>query len=212
MYHTSHVFVSITCPITGEFQQKAYRLLAGGGCSECGVRNRVRNQQEWIEAAEQIHHNKYDYSLVKYIASNKKVKINCSFHGVFEQEPQLHERGHGCSKCGNENKGGSGGVYCDSYFSSHKNERGYFYVAQFENKQERFVKIGITKLPFYQRFSSQQQYKITPLMSEPMTLCKAYNREQQIKNENHELLYTPKQKFGGYTECFSENLLDRLSG
>lgn len=54
---------------------------------------------EFIDKAQQIHGNKYDYSLVEYINSTTKVKIICSEHGVFEQSPNTHLRGSGCQKC-----------------------------------------------------------------------------------------------------------------
>ncbi len=212
VYHTSHDYVIITCPLHGVFKQKAYRHLQGGGCSTCGIQKRTKSQQQWITEAIKVHGEKYDYSLVKYEATDKKVIIICPKHGKFEQEAQSHVRGHGCVKCSNDKRGGRGGVYCDSYFSRRSNEQGYFYLALFENKQERFTKIGITKLPFNQRFSSQQQYKITPLLNEKMTLLDAYKREQQIKNENQDLSYMPLKKFSGHTECFEEKIVERLNG
>jgi hypothetical protein len=40
--------------------------------------------------------------LVKYISSNKKVKISCPLHGLFEQEANSHLMGHGCKLCANK--------------------------------------------------------------------------------------------------------------
>ncbi len=54
----------------------------------------------FIERSKLKHNDKYDYSLVDYINSNKKVKIICKDHGVFEQTPNHHIlRGQGCKKC-----------------------------------------------------------------------------------------------------------------
>lgn len=44
------------------------------------------------------HKNRYDYSLVEYKKSTKKVKIICNIHGIFEQEPIVHLRS-GCPSC-----------------------------------------------------------------------------------------------------------------
>mgnify|MGYP003500633762 CR=1 FL=1 len=50
------------------------------------------------------HNNIYDYSLVNYINNRTKVKIICKEHGIFEQIPDSHLRGFGCTKCsGNYN-------------------------------------------------------------------------------------------------------------
>ena len=59
---------------------------------------------EFINEANKIHNNKYDYSLTKYINAKTKVKIICSKHGVFEQNANDHLRGHGCSYCAKNKK------------------------------------------------------------------------------------------------------------
>ena len=53
----------------------------------------------FIEKASVIHKTKYDYSLVDYVNSYSKIKIICNIHGVFEQRPNDHLCGKGCSKC-----------------------------------------------------------------------------------------------------------------
>ena len=44
---------------------------------------------------------KYGYSKVKYKNNNTKVIITCNIHGDFEQTPDNHFNGAGCSKCAN---------------------------------------------------------------------------------------------------------------
>ena len=58
----------------------------------------------FVEKANKIHNNKYDYSLVEYINSKTKIKIICPIHGVFEQTPAKHLMGRGCQKCGGSEK------------------------------------------------------------------------------------------------------------
>ena len=50
-----------------------------------------------------IHNNKYDYSLVEYSNNSTKLKRICPIHGEFEQIPNSHLLGKGCSKCNNFN-------------------------------------------------------------------------------------------------------------
>ena len=58
---------------------------------------------DFIEKANLVHNNKYDYSLVNYINNKTKVKIICKKHGVFEQLPNSHTiQKCGCPKCANE--------------------------------------------------------------------------------------------------------------
>lgn len=59
------------------------------------------DRSEFIKRSNFIHKSKYDYSLVEYKNNRTKVKIVCDIHGIFEQIPESHMKGHGCSKCAN---------------------------------------------------------------------------------------------------------------
>ena len=53
----------------------------------------------FIEKANTLHDNKYDYSKFNYINAKTKSIIICPNHGEFEQSPNKHLQG-GCMKCG----------------------------------------------------------------------------------------------------------------
>ena len=57
------------------------------------------NTELFIKKSNDVHNNRYDYSLSVYESHKKKVKIICKKHGVFEQAPYSHMNGHGCSQC-----------------------------------------------------------------------------------------------------------------
>ena len=61
-------------------------------------------KNEFINKANEIHSNKYDYSKVNYVNSQTKVCIICPEHGEFWQIPNAHLKGSGCLKCGNIKK------------------------------------------------------------------------------------------------------------
>lgn len=61
---------------------------------------RIVFAKEFVEKANRIHNNKYDYSNVEYINSRTKVSILCPIHGLFEQTPATHIKGCGCPECG----------------------------------------------------------------------------------------------------------------
>lgn len=63
-----------------------------------------KTTEEFIRESNKIHSNKYDYSKTEYIGAHKKVCIICPIHGEFQQEPNMHIRGHGCPECGKEKK------------------------------------------------------------------------------------------------------------
>lgn len=85
-----------------EFTQTPEKHLMSktGGCPGCNSigKGRLTNLR-FVESANIIHKNKYDYSPVNYIKSNSKVKILCKDHGIFEISPNSHLNGRGCSKC-----------------------------------------------------------------------------------------------------------------
>lgn len=103
-YIGSSNLITIICPIHGEFQQIANNHLRGNGCLKCkneymskSQRNTIEN---FIEKANRVHDNKYDYSDTTYGKNNKeKVIINCLKHGKFLQTPHDHLLGYGCPKC-----------------------------------------------------------------------------------------------------------------
>lgn len=88
----------ITCPIHGDFEQAAKSHLNGSGCPKCaGVKPLTTN--EFIERANKIHNNKYDYSKTNYNSHREKVIIICPEHGEFCQTPHSHLKGFGCKEC-----------------------------------------------------------------------------------------------------------------
>lgn len=55
---------------------------------------------EWVEKAQTIHGNKFNYSKVDYQGNNKKITIICPIHGEFQQVAADHLKSkYGCPKC-----------------------------------------------------------------------------------------------------------------
>ncbi len=95
--------VIIICPQHGEFSQRPNDHLTGYGCKKCqyektSKENKFTNE-EFIEKANKIHSNTYDYSLVKYNGYENKIIIICKKHGKFQQSPHAHLRSAGCPIC-----------------------------------------------------------------------------------------------------------------
>ncbi len=102
-YVNTRTKVKIICKTHGEFEQKPLKHLSGQGCLKCSGHNKKINE-DFIINAIQIHGDKYDYSKIRYISSQKKVIINCKIHGDFEQRPSNHLNGQGCEKCAGRKK------------------------------------------------------------------------------------------------------------
>ena len=98
-------FVTIICPEHGKFEQRAKVHYRGYGCPICGGSKRLTNE-EFIEKAQKVHQNKYDYSKVNYVNTSTKVCIICKEHGEFWQTPNNHLFGAGCPTCPQSNMEG----------------------------------------------------------------------------------------------------------
>ena len=95
--------VCIICPKHGEFWQTPNSHLLGHGCRDCYNESTsarlTKSAANFISLANEIHHNKYDYSLMQYVNRSSPVSIVCPKHGPFVQVPKNHLHGSGCPMC-----------------------------------------------------------------------------------------------------------------
>lgn len=223
------------------------------------------------EFKDKVKNDKYDYSLVNYVGQKEKVKIICKEHGIFEQSPDSHKKGHGCPKCGIiklslgrseilnrlknnnvnyiESEGGinflkdiiiitcehgheytqriidrlngNGCPVCANIsrsirFNNEKNIRNitqYIYFLEIINNEEIFYKIGVSKNVKKRVSDLKRELKcsINILYKFECDIFEAFNFENFIINYFKEYRYYPKIEFGGRTECFKENVLDKYN-
>lgn len=55
--------------------------------------------KSFVERANLVHSNYYDYSLVKFETGLDKIEIICKKHGIFKQRLKSHLAGSGCKEC-----------------------------------------------------------------------------------------------------------------
>ena len=90
----------------GEFNITPLHLLSGEGCPKCryikSAASKRRSIGEVIDAANEVHNGRYDYSLItEYKNDRIKYPIICSEHGVFYQTMNNHIKARqGCPVCG----------------------------------------------------------------------------------------------------------------
>ena len=85
-------------------------------------------KEEIIKLSNEVHGNKYDYSLIEYVNNSTKIKIICPEHGIFNQKPidHIHKK-RGCPKC-------NGGIKLDKdefvnkSINIHKSKYDYYLV------------------------------------------------------------------------------------
>lgn len=180
------------------------------------IQSAINKTEYFIKQVKEVHGSKYDYSLTCWTKSNKKVKIICKKHGIFEKTANAHLSGSGCKKCsaiqtsirvGDNPSGWSRTNWAKSaskskYFNSFK-----VYVIKCFNENEVFYKIGRTYLTVKNRFKSFpykyeiiKTYEFNKPTQENSNLC--YDLENTLKKNNKEFKYIPKIKFCGMQECF----------
>ena len=104
-YITNNTKSKIICPIHGVFEQTPVKHInSKQKCPKCSsiiVHNKQKKNKEiFINEANNIHNEKFDYSNINYINNKTKIKIICPIHGEFEQTPSNHLNGKGCLYCG----------------------------------------------------------------------------------------------------------------
>ena len=113
----------IICKEHGVFMQSAHAHTdSRQGCPECGKlivgeahEGRRLTNEEFVEKANGVHGNRYDYSLVNYKDAKTPVIIICKKHGQFEQIPNYHLSGCGCQLCFEEKRGQSSLISYDEF-------------------------------------------------------------------------------------------------
>lgn len=102
-YIDSKTLLKITCPIHGDVEVYPGNFLNGRGCPKCGQllkgQYKKLNTETFIEKANIIHNNRYNYNKTNYKLSHEKVIIICPIHGEFTQTPNHHLNGEGCPIC-----------------------------------------------------------------------------------------------------------------
>lgn len=110
VYKSSREYVTVTCPLHGDFVQQARSHLEGYNCKKCSQEisnknletsptRKRRTTEDFIRDSTNTHGNLYDYSKVNYRTAHEKVVIGCCLHGDFLQTPNSHIRGAGCPTC-----------------------------------------------------------------------------------------------------------------
>lgn len=95
--------VGIVCNVHGRFFQLAASHLNGNGCNKCSTEEAAAKTRhtthQFINKAQLVHGDAYDYSKVLYTRAREKVEIVCPRHGSFWQIANDHIQGNKCPMC-----------------------------------------------------------------------------------------------------------------
>lgn len=146
-YINAHTKVCIICPEHGEFWQRPCNHLNGNGCKKCGAISGHNLQRKhtnyFVEKAQIIHDNKYDYSKVNYIDNKTNVCIICPKHGEFWQKPNNHLNGAGCPICNESHLERNTAKYLDHVNIAYEREKNWEWLKNIKPLHVDFY------LPYY---------------------------------------------------------------
>ena len=188
--------VKIICKEHGIFEQEAKSHINGVGCPSCSGVNK-RSTNDFIKLAKEIHADKYNYSLVDYKSTDRKVKIICSIHGIFEQLPESHLKNNGCDRCRITYKSNT-----IDFIEKSIEKHGYIYdysLVDYVNSNTK-VKIICKKHGIF------KQSPCKHLQPQVCPICKCSKGEISIRKilDNFNIIYTQEKKF---EKCKNKNKL-----
>lgn len=100
------------------------------------MKKKLKNETFIIKANDK-HTSKYDYSLVNYVNSKTYIDIICPIHGQFEQRPDHHLGGHGCTGCSLDMKSKLFALSIEEFIKKsniiHRNKYDYSLVTNYKN-------------------------------------------------------------------------------
>jgi very-short-patch-repair endonuclease len=104
-YINNNTKVKLICPIHGAFYVRPNdhfnKKVSCNKCSNASISKSKNVAKRIVKRFNEVHNNKYDYSLMNYTKTDNKIIIICPIHGEFLQTPHHHLTGVGCQKCGN---------------------------------------------------------------------------------------------------------------
>jgi hypothetical protein len=192
--------IKMNCPKHGDFDSSPEKLLLGSFCKSCYKDSRMHTLEYFIQRANVIHDNKYDYSKSSYAGFDSRIDIICPKHGVFNQLVKGHLSGKGCKICVQENQAGT--LASVSKYNPMLNYKLYKFIIWSDDKREVFGKVGLT-LDVKRRIWGIP-YNVDVIEVKEGTIGELFKEEQKFVSKIRlaGLQYTPEIKFGGYTECY----------
>jgi hypothetical protein len=145
------------------------------------------------------HNNKYKYGSFVYTNGKQKVPIICPIHGEFMMCIESHLFGCGCRYCKRDSASFSRSIWIEKF----KHKLCTFYVLEFYNEKESFIKSGITSLSIKKRYRGCSKFKYNVIVDIKGDSEYISNLEKSFINKFKKFKYTPFSGFNdGQTECF----------
>lgn len=144
------------------------------------------NLSEFVNKANKVHDNKYDYSQAIYVNSKTKLAIICPVHGVFYQTPNKHLDGRGCPDCV-KNKAYTTESFIDAAKKVHGADFDYSLVRYVNCNTDVAIKCNNCGEVFYQKPAKHLKGHKCPLCRYSRrneTYLKKYGVSNPMQNES----------------------------
>jgi len=173
------------------FSQKPVEHLRGrAGCNLCSKNPKV-DTEYFINKSKEIHGERYNYSLSKYVDSNTKIKIMCKEHGVFEQLPNNHYK-QNCPSCSDNVKNGKKLLTNDIFISKSKLKHGEKYKYSLVNYINSQTKVKII-CPEHGIF---EQFPYSHIRGKGCNLCSIHDRTLNLTKDIKDFITDAKNQHG----------------
>ena len=184
-------------------------------CLRCRTHHNLMTHKEWIAKAREKFGDRYIYLSRYEPGDSGKVTFICPDHGKQTIGAKRHLRSEtGCSACSKENMDYARSKGCYNWTTLLRDEElantPYFVYVGYANG---YQKVGLTKhgenskrLRALRQQGGFDSFKI--IHKGPLIEC--FDLEQLIIEEAEN--FTPDEKFGGHTECFTSQLINLVRG
>jgi len=200
----SDKYLTITCPVHGDWSVRAHHHTDGRGCPKCSKllssANQIKPFAEMVEEARIKHGDKYEYIESTYINTITPMTMVCPIHGEFLKKPSKHLE-----------KASVGGCQTCAMSGFDRNQPATLYYLRVDTKALPVYKIGITNRTVKLRYSAVDLLSITILHEEHFNVgADAYDKEQEILKAFASFKYTgPALLESGNTELFHSDILNK---
>lgn len=92
---------------------------------------------EFIKRSNDVHNQKYDYTLTEYSSGKDKITIICKEHGEFLQRASAHLEGQGCMSCRLDNRKTGLETFLKRCKEIHKDRYDYSIIDKYTNSRDK---------------------------------------------------------------------------
>lgn len=209
-YKNKRTKIEIICPLHGSYSLTPEDHLNGKECKECSIN---KKKEKFLERATATHGDKYSYDLDQYEGSLSYIKIECPFHGEFNQRASRHMEGRGCPCCGIEQRKSPQTLTEEEMVNI---EAVLYHIRISTSEGDVFDKIGITTKSIKERFNVLSKYGMTySIVSEKKgTLFDCYTEESNLLDrfdkDRFKIKFLKNTSVGGWTECFEVGVIEKI--